>query len=249
MIRIIILVLVLALLLGGVYVWLTRVSSVEHFLSKRLNAEVVIQDVRLGWGRLTLEGLKIKNPSSSAMADAFQCSEFDLEMSPSALFKSTVYIDRITIHDPVIGVELYNSSGSDNNWVRLLRGFPSGGDQKYVIRKLTLTNLQFEVLRSNGKRLSVPVVPVLEFENLGEKGALSVSQLARVIFQTLLNNLSNRAHLGAILDNVTILPQKLLDGAKLPIEDSRKSIQEGLEKIKRKTKEASEFLQDLFSRK
>ncbi|MCH9625956.1 MAG: hypothetical protein S4CHLAM123_11410 [Chlamydiales bacterium] len=172
-------------------------------------------------------------------------------MSLFALFKKIIYVDKIKLQNPTLGIELYNSSGSENNWARLLNGFPSGNGKKFVIRKLVILNLRFDVTRSNGKPVSIPPLPYLELHNLGEKGALTLSQLGQVIFQALLQTVVSQGHLGALLDNVRHLPQDVLESVRstLPIEEGRGVMQEGLETLRRKSHEASEFLQDLFSGK
>jgi len=249
LLRFIILLIVIIVIVAGVYLWMARVPTLERFLSKRLNSKVTIEEVHLGWGTLTIEGLRIENPSQSTLPYAFQGGALTLEMSPFELWQKTIHIDRIKIQNPSIGVELYNSSGTDNNWSRLLNGLPTGGERKLIVKKLTILNLQFEVIRSNGKSLTIPAIPYLEFENLGEKDSLTLSQLSRVIFQVILQSISSKAHLGAIMENVSGLPQDLLEGvtSTLPLEEAKGAIQEGMDTIRRKTQEASEFLQDLFS--
>ncbi len=247
MIRLISFLILVATIALGIYFWTNRVSTLESFLSKRLNSKVSLDEVRLGWGRLTLRGLQIETPSSKA----FRSDEIVLEMSPFAFFKKTVYVEKIKIQNPTLSLELYNSSGSENNWVRLLNGFPSGSGKKFIIRKLVIINLRFDVTRSNGKPVSIPPLPYLELQGLGEKGALTVSQLGQVIFQALLQTVVSQGHLGALLDNVRQLPQDVLEHVRstLPIEEGRGVMQEGLETLRRKSHEASEFLQDLFSGK
>ena len=206
LLRLIILLIIIIVIVAGVYLWMARVPTLERFFSKQLNSKVTIEEVQIGWAKLKIEGLRIENPSQSTLPYAFQGGMITLEMSPFELWQKRVNIDRIKFQNPTIGVQLYNNSGSDNNWAHLLNSFPSGGKRKFVIKKLTILNLQFEVVRSNGKTLSIPSIPYSEFENLGEKGALTLSQVGRVIFQTMLYTLTSKPHLGVILDTVTALP-------------------------------------------
>lgn len=249
LLRFFILLLVIVAIVAGAYLWMARVPTMERFLSKKLNTTVTIEKVHLGWKTLSIEGLKIANPEQSAIPYAFQGEVTAIEMNPLALLKKTVHIDRIEIHNPTIGIELYNNSGTDNNWSRILNGLPSGGERKFIVKKLVVINLKFEAARSNGKTISLPAIPYLEFANLGEKGALTLPQLGRVIFQIILQNIANKPHLGAILENVASLPKDIMDGvtSTLPLDEAKGAIQEGFDAIRRKTQEASEFLQDLFS--
>ena len=247
--RSLILVIILVAVVAGVFLWVARVPTLERFLSKRLNTKLTIEEVHFGWGTLTIEGLRIKNPAKSTLPYAFQGGSITLEMSPFQLWSEVMHIDRIQIESPTLGVELYNSAGTDNNWSRLLNTFPSGNGRKFVIKKLTISNLRFDIVRSNGKPINIAPIPYLEFDNLGEKGALTLSQVGKVIFQTLLQTLTSQSQLRGILDTVQALPKQVLEGVKstLPLENAKGALQEGLDTIKRKGEEASEFLQDLFS--
>lgn len=236
---------------SGAYLWITRVSRVERFLSSQLMAEVTIENVKIGWNKLRIQGLRIENPSQSPLPYAFQADEIFLQMSPFEIWEQTIHIDQVKVQNPTLGIQLFNSAGSDNNWARFLNHFPSGGDRKFIIKKLSIMNLQFKIIRSNGKELSVPTIPLLELDNLGEKNALTLSQLARVLFQTILHILSNKAsQLGPLLDEVTTLPSNLLDGVStsLPLEDGKGMVHEGIDTIKRKTQEATDFLHGLFGK-
>ncbi len=237
LIKFLILVVLIVAVVGGGYLWSTRISTLERFFSKWLNTKVTIEDVHLGWGKLSIEGLKIVNPSQSTYPYAFQGGLIAVEIDPFELFKKIIHIERIKIQNPTIGLELYNSSGSDNNWARLLSSLPSGGgERKFIVKKLTILNLRISAIRSNGKEISIPSIPYLVFENLGERGALTLSQLGHVIFQTILQSLTSKTHLKAILDEVGALPMGIVEGvtSTLPIE--------GVETIRRKGQEIYEFL-------
>lgn len=248
LIRLIILLVLIAAVVIGVYLYMARVPTVERFLSKRLNAEVIIDEVDLSFSSITIKKLRIKNPAQSSLPYAFQAATISLHVSPFELFREKIHIDRVKIHNPTVGIELYNASGTENNWALLINRMPATNSKKFVIKKLTITNLQFDILRSNGKPINVPPIPYLEFDNLGESGALTVAQIGRILFQTILSSLKSQAHLNALLENVSQIPQSLLDGVNstLPIEDIRGRLQEGIDTIRRKGKEATNFLQDIF---
>jgi uncharacterized protein involved in outer membrane biogenesis len=236
LLRFIILLLAILAIIAGAYLWMARVSTLERFLSSRLNAKVTIEEVNLSWKTLSIKGLRIANPSKSAFPYAFQSEVLAIELNPFELLQKTIQIDKIEIQNPTIGIELYNSSGTDNNWARILNNFPSGrGERKFIVKKLSISNLQFQAVRSNGKSISIPSIPSLEFENLGEK--LSLSQLGRVLFQIILQKVSIKG----LLENVPPLPKSILDGV-----NSKSMFQAGLDAVRRKTKEATEFLQELL---
>lgn len=205
----------------SLYFWLHRVSLVERFLSAKLKAKVTIEDVLVEWGTFTLQGLQVENSSQRLLPYALQNTTLIIEVAPWKLLFHTVAIDRVKILHPTIGLALYNFSGSENNWAELLQGLSTGGSKKFIIRKLTILNLQFKIARANGKSFSLTAAPYLEFDNLGEKEALTWPQMSRVVVQTLLYQLNKKAHIGDILDQVTALPPHFLEGVRSPFSAGR----------------------------
>lgn len=235
-----------------IYLWVERVFVLERFLSKKLHARVSLDEININFDSFEITGLRIESLSKSYMPYAFSGGVIVVEMNLLELFKSKVHIKRIKIIDPKICLELYNSYGNDNNWAHILNNLPmESPGKKFALDQLMMSNLQFEVFRSNGRVISLPAIPYLEFKNFGSRNGLTMPELSKIVFQTILYTLTKRQSLGGILDNVSLMPQTMLNGmnSTLPLDESRTGFQDGLDLIKRKTKEASEFFQDLFSGK
>lgn len=231
------------------YLWIARVPTLERFLTQKLGAEVTLEEVKIGWNQLVIENLKIKNLEGSSKPYAFEAGAISLEYSTLDLWKKTLHLPLIKIERPTITVELYNSSGSDNNWSRILSGLnaiPSKRSRNFVINKLTLNHFQFQVVHANGKSLAIPPLPYLEFENLGTNNPLTLAEVAKIIFQSLLKSLTSNPSLHSLLDNVPKLSHKLLPFLS-PGEEEKSFFQESLDTLKRKSQEVTEYLQELFS--
>ena len=255
---------VVVLIIVGIYFWTARVSIMERMLSKQLNTEVTLKDLKIGWRKLSIRDLKIANPKSATLPLAFQVGEVSVAMSPFELLHQTIHIDRIDINNPTISLELYNKLGTDNNWVRLLNNMSDdegkepkeedvpqkktvkGDKTKFVIRKLTLSNLKFDVIRSDGTKLAIPPLTYLELDNIGEKGPLGLSEVGNIVFQVILSTLKSQADLKDILENVKAIPQSFLKNVKTKLQDkeTRKAIQKEVDTFKKK---GSKILEDLFS--
>lgn len=238
----------LTLLAVGIYLWAERVPFFERYFSKMLNTKVSIESVEISMKRLIIHGLRMNNRSPSKTS-AFESQTMTLQVSPFELWNKTIHIDRLEIDNAVLNLELYNGSGGDNNWARLLNGLPSYGSRTFVIRTLIFDNLQFTGVRSNGQPLSISPIPHLKFKNIGEKHPLFLGQMEQVLFQLILTKLTSKPFLDGILGNVVGIPEHLVGSltSNLPEEEEKGIFQEGLEAIRLKTQEATEFLQALFS--
>lgn len=232
----------LLLILTASYFWMNRTSYVGQFLSNQLNANVTVSSVTFRNKRCEIEGLRIENPPHSKQPYALQVEKMEVEIHPLRLLNKQIFINQITLQNPHLDLELFNGLGNENNLTTFLNALPSGANHFLIVNKLRLENLKIQVARSYGRPLAIPSIPVLEFDQLGEKNPLNIPEVSRLLFQTILMTLSTKPHLSAVLDNVEGLPQNLL---KTTAQDPN-ILQGGMEMIRKKTQEASEFLQGLF---
>lgn len=239
----------MALIVVASYLWVARVPTMERYLSKKLNGRVKIDEVHIRWEGLTLENLRLKNPSKSTLPYAFEAQSIDLEIPLVDLWKRKIHLHRVRIKDPILYIEMYNSSGSDNNWGRILNGFPSSDDKLLSIDHLSLTNLQFKAMRSTGKSFTIPAVPFLEFENLGYKKSVALNQIAKLMFESILVKMTHKPYLGSLLNQVKPMSKEMKQSVSgsYSSDEIKRNYQEGLGMIKKKTQEAKDFLQEFFS--
>ncbi len=228
------------------YLWIARVPTLERFLTHKLGYKVTLEEVNVGWNQLTIEKLRMENPQGSSKLYAFEAETIFVEYSPLDLWKKTLHLPLVKIERPTLTVELYNSSGTENNWSRILNTIPTKRNRHFVIDKLSIIHLRFEVIRANGKTLSIPPLPYLEFENLGTNKPLTLGEIGKIVFQSLLKSLTSKPHLRSLLDNVPKLSRELLPFL-YPVEKEKGGFRKSLDKIRRRSQEATDFLQDIFS--
>lgn len=236
--------LILIALSFAFYIWVQKKTLLEQFLSHKLNMEVELQDVSIGWGQLSLKQLRLKNHSGSQLPDAF-VGNVTLSMDPMTLLTNHIEIARLDIDDPILYLELYNFTGSDNNWSRSINSFPSTSDKTFVIHKLTINNLQFHPIKHAKKTINLPKIAKLQFENLGSKTPLTITQISQAVFESILFSLTSKPGLGEILKNIEALPKQALQGATstIPLDVSNK-FQESWHFIKRKSQETKNSLEN-----
>ena len=193
---------------GGVYLWISRVPFLEHYLTKKLGITVYIDDVTLGLNTVTLSNFRLESPERSP----FSVSKLRLDLPFTNFFHQELHIERLRLQSPQVRLELLNLVGSDSNWSHILCDLPSTKTRPFSIDKLIVTNLRFEVTRSTGRTLKVPPLPYLELNSLGENRSLTLPQISHVLFQTMLSTLTTRPYMGSILDNIPPPPQENLLG-------------------------------------
>lgn len=250
--------LIIVLILCGVAwagIWLARVPIVETVLSKKLKTEVTVQDVSIRWGKVTLENLQIKNLSPSKLPLAFETGSLIVQFNPFELFKEQTHIQRIKIQDPHLTIELYNTTGNENNWISLLSKLPAPSSTQstsktsshhpLIIDRLSLVNVHIDIIRPGGKVITIPAIPYLEFQGIGEQGSINFSTLFRELFIKILESTQSKQALGSILDQLS--SQENGQPPSSSMDSIKSTMKEGIDALKRKAGEAQEYLQNLFS--
>ena len=217
----------------GSYLWITRVPTLERFLSQKLNAKVNVDDVEFGLNQIIIKGLRIKSPSPATLFYAFEGETITIELNFLQLCKNTVGIKQITLQDLTINIELYNLTGSDNNWARLLCECPHIGEkQNFKIDQLNMINIKFNTLRSTGNKIALPTISQL---TLKQQGPYTLPHIGQLLFKTSLATFTAKPPFGALFESVAAVPDLMEDVD--PFEQTKKNLLEGAQTIWHKTHE------------
>ncbi len=227
---------ILVVLVAGILLYWGGADYLSRYLTEILGTRTVVHGLAASTHSISLKGLEVYNPIGSKIPHAVKANAIILDGSFTAYLNKTIHLNELKIDSPTLGIELYNSSGSSNNWAHLLKSLPlsSGGERHFIIDRLVITNIQFDAVKANGKRISIPSIPYLEFRNLGTDHPLTTSELSRIIFQSLLSIVAKEAALSKILNNVMPLSKAIIERA--PIDD----------KTRGRIEKAERFIDGLF---
>lgn len=200
------------------------------------------------WNSVTLHKLKLKSAPKANFPIAFEADSIYLYVDSLLDFtQKRVRIKRLQIDHALLGLELYNPPGSDNNWSRLLNNLSSNDDKYFRIDEFVFNHLQFQAIRSSGKTLTIPPITRLAFQNLGKAKPLTLSQLTKIVFEGILTSLTTKPYLSSLLDSVKCLPKELFEEAASTFDDKPDApLYDSIEALKRKTQEAGVYIQTLF---
>jgi hypothetical protein len=218
----------------GSYFYMTRVDRLEKFLSKKLGTEVTVKDVRVGLKTFSIEGLKIHNLHSTFL----KADEIEIRANPWELLNEEISISQVRIVSPTLGIMFLNRSRSENNWSEAAHEkHSSSGERRFSIDNLRIINLQFEAVVPGVKSLALPQIPYLELHSLGKGSSLTFPALERLILEKISEQEPKLAgffgHFPVVENEVRAPQDHLLD--------------DGIEKVKKKTDEAVRYLKGLFS--
>ena len=212
--------------------WFLRTSIVSGYLSKVLNLPVSIESLDISLNQITIQDLHIKNPKNSKLESAFTAQKIQLNVPLFNFFDSHVVISQVNIQSPFIGIEMYNASGSDNNWSQIIEQLnqPSSensnettkNNKTFTIEQLTISDLHIQAYNKalNGKLLEPAPIKLIELRNLGKDNPQALKKLFSIIAFSLLKEITLKNHLEGILKDIQGPVKESLNLILSPLKDN-----------------------------
>jgi len=163
---------VLLVLLCGI-AWFFKESLASSWLTKTMGTSSSIENIQLSPEQLTVSGIEIRNPEGAALEHALKVEKVGMTFQLADLMKRQTKIKEIRVENPFIGIEMYNSDGSDNNWARMLEktdgeaAAPSNKEpakQKIHIEHLLITNTEIEAINTAVTKKVIRPNPISKIE-------------------------------------------------------------------------------------
>ena len=209
---------VLAIVLALGLSWMNKTRVAAHMLEKHLKVPVSMQSLEFGHNRADAAGLKIGNPPHSRTPVSFSANQFSIEASLQNIFGNPLIIEEIDLSNIFIGIEYYNSDGTDNNWKRILDlehvKKQKKGSRDYLIRTLILTNLTVQITKADGSVKRYPTIPRMEFHNISSETGFPVEEIEKAIFDLVMKDLFRKLGLDQLMK--TLEPLKNVPTKYLP---------------------------------
>jgi len=196
---------IIIIVIIGFVIWFNFPNIVAHMLSKEFRVPVSIQNVTITKKHLKVDDLNIGTPKGSKTDSSFFSKKIDIRSSLSKIRSKTLTIDSFTLSNNIIGIEFYNSSGSDNNWTTILNTSSKSKietKRKYLIKKLTLYNITVILTKADGQKQSFPTIDKLEFYNITDETGFPIDEIEKAIAQAVLKSVLEKFRLLHLLEKV-----------------------------------------------
>ena len=219
-----ILILLILVVAGGLfYVKRTGASQLAGYLSQLFGVPVKVGELDLEWNRVTVKKLSIANPEPSPLEYAFFAPRIEIDLSFVSLLTEDIYVEMVEFDDPTLGIDLYNTLGSKNNWATLISNIPqkeSPSSKEVTIDYLRIAPLNLTLhtptMGNNVKKLNP--IPQIELHNIGRgEDGVNYAVAANVISQAIISTVINQTGLSTLLNSVVRLPQNTLNSVLTPV--------------------------------
>jgi hypothetical protein len=189
---------IIAAAIIGYFVWEGRISAVEKVLSDQMKVPVTIDDISIGFTGVTVSGLEIGVQAGSKLEKSLYTKEIAITASPSdVLFGDQVVIQEILVKNPQVGVELFDASGSDNNWTRITNNMAPAGEadpeaKQALIKHLLITDIEIRAV--GGAMGTTPKTATIkepfELHDVGGDKPLPYGKIVALITKALMKHIS-----------------------------------------------------------
>lgn len=147
------------------YIYFYRAEFLATSLSRLYGVPVKVSKVRLSKSGVKLFNVVVYNPSDYVLQPALSIACVDVKIKPTELVSllltsQPATLRKITLIDPLVGIEMKNPTGTENNWINILTHMAKEVDQpakrKIQVPKIDLQDLVIELrnhsARKNAKR-------------------------------------------------------------------------------------------------
>lgn len=170
-----------------IFLWLVKAPVMSTYLSNRMGVPVTMRTISMwpSWTRIRY--FKIKNPHGYHPRTALEVKKIDLDYTFGQLTGHPSVIDRITLDNVTLNIEIRNRTGSDNNWSAIGAQAPEvKSSREVIVQKLVMKNITVNVTGAGAKALGIAGTKHfdrMEFDNINSKEGFPTKQLVAQIFE------------------------------------------------------------------
>ncbi len=206
---------ILLCLLGGTIslflLWSRMPDIIASNLSKRLEVDVEIGDMKLSPHALKVEQFVIHNPIGFKLPKAFSAQKIEIQAPLAHYFYNHIQIDQIIVSNIYIGLEFDSPQSTRGNWSTLLTNAQNAqeeskkwaSDKTILIKRLLLTNIRAELLyQTDGKIRRLKSIPQIELTDISSEGGDVGDQLLNSALGEAVKQIFIKENLKDLLDRV-----------------------------------------------
>lgn len=201
----------LILFMGFYLLWHKVPSYLSNQLSNAFLTQVYIGDASLSPDTIALKKIVIGSPKNSTLPKSFSCQKLSIETWLHEYFKNRVEIEEIVLDQVYLGLEFDSAQSTNGNWTILMQNLKnsqnthqSHSNKSFLIKKLTVKNIQCQVLYKDRKNGLFDLKPIdeLTFTNISTENGFPIEQLMDSVLGQTLKEIFIRENLKDMLNKI-----------------------------------------------
>ncbi len=175
-------------------------------ISKKTMTPVSIKDVIWGKDSFTIDDIMIANPKTARLPTAMRVKSIKVTAPYKQYLESPILINQIHLDTVYINIQIYNKEQTEGNWQTLMGNMavdhksPLSIERAALIRKLILTNIQIDLILSDGKIHHLSPIERLEFDNISSDKGIPTQEISEIIVQKMMQSIFLEKGLKSIIE-------------------------------------------------
>lgn len=205
----------IAILCGmGYLAYMNAPLILAEMLSNKTHTPITIRNIDFRKEAFTIEGFLIGNPKEARLPVALKAETINVETPYKQYLWSPIIINKIHMDNLYVNIQIYNKDQTEGNWQTIIKNMDEDHksifsiERETVIKKLTLTNIQVNLILSDGKLHKLSPIARLEFDNVTTEKGIPTQEISEIIAQKMIESLFFQQGIKAIIET----PMKVIKG-------------------------------------
>lgn len=167
---------------------------------------VSIKDVIWKKDSFTIDDIMIANPKPARLPAAMRVKSIKVDAPYKQYFEDPILINQIHLDSVYVNIQIYNKDQTEGNWQTLMGNMtvdhksPLSVERSALIKKLILTNIQIDLILSDGKLHHLSPIERLEFENISSDKGIPTQEISEIIVQKMMQSIFLQKGLKSIIE-------------------------------------------------
>lgn len=212
-------------------VWMKAPSIIANSLSKELQVEVKIGDIKLSPSTVGIDNIEISNPVGSVLTKAFSAGSIRVSAPIINYLKDQIVIDEIEVKQIYFDLEFPAPTSKAGNWSKILGGTKkettkpknetNKTGKKVLIKKLILTDVSVDLVYKlpTSKVQHLDPISRIEFTDISSESGISLDQIAALVLEESMRKVLEKENLQDLIESAVQSPGSTLDKITAPFKN------------------------------
>ena len=190
----------------GYLAYLNSSMILAEIISKKTMTPVSIKDVIWEKDSFTIDDIMIANPKPARLPAAMRVKSVKVDAPYKQYFEDPILINQIHLDNVYVNIQIYNKDQTEGNWQTLMGNMavdyksPLSIERSALIKKLILTNIQIDLILSDGKLHHLSPIERLEFDNISSDKGIPTQEISEIIVQKMMQSIFLKKGLKSIIE-------------------------------------------------
>ncbi|MDJ0652068.1 MAG: hypothetical protein QNJ27_03590 [Simkaniaceae bacterium] len=205
------------ILCGGAYLAYTHVDLIfTGIISRKVKVPVTIKKVQFDTESFQIQELQIANPEGVDPPTALKVETIKVDAPYRHYFKDPIIIDQIQLSHVYVNIQIYNEEQTEGNWHTIMHNMEQERSSLFSverparIKKLILTNIQIDLILSDGSVHHLSPIDRLEFDDIDSEKGIPIQEISEIIVHKMMGSILLKKGLKIILEIPVGIIKKVL---------------------------------------